>query len=206
MEKANEKEKKLREQELSAEKAEEWFKHEINGFEERIRKRTEHDNFVRNSMKSMRSKTFVNSWHMQEHESAAMWSHYAEHSEGIAIESTYNKLISSLSSCDVNIHIGVVKYLDYSKEFIPNNGQALLPFMHKRKSFEQEKELRALFIDMSTNQSGLYIPVNLDTLIRRIFLAPTAPSWVFESLQSLISRYNLRKPIVQSDLASSPIY
>ena len=36
--------------------------------------------------------TAVNCWHINEHESAAMWDLYLKSNEGIAIQSTYQKL------------------------------------------------------------------------------------------------------------------
>ena len=52
---------------------------------------------ARSFAKSNREVTFVNCWHAQAHESAAMWSQYLKSQDGIAIQSTYKKLIDSLA-------------------------------------------------------------------------------------------------------------
>lgn len=174
---------------------------------------------IRNLGKADREKTFVNSWHAQEQESAAMWNLYVKSDEGIAIESTYERLVDSLSDYDqFGVFIGMVKYMDYQRDLIPyRNG--LLPYISKRLSFEHEKELRALIwtpehgkndmdpaINRYSDHAGLYVPVNLAKLIKRIFVAPTAPHWMLELLASLVKKYDLELDVVQSDLASTPIY
>ncbi len=86
----------------------------------------------------------VNCWHMNEHESAAMWKLYLKSDEGIAVQSTYNKLLNSMhDSNDFMLLVGAVNYIDYNKEVIPF-GNAFYPYIHKRKSFEHERELRAV--------------------------------------------------------------
>jgi hypothetical protein len=59
----------------------------------------------------------INCWHMNEHESAAMWKLYLKSDEGIAIQSTYRKLRESITD-DEKVYLGVVKYIDYEKEWI----------------------------------------------------------------------------------------
>ena len=174
---------------------------------------------IREYGKGDRERTFVNSWHAQEQESAAMWSLYVKSNEGIAIESTYERLVSSFAEYDqFGVHVGMVKYIDYQTDLIPyRNG--LLPFITKRLSFEHEKELRALIwtpehgkndmapgINRYGDHAGLYVPVNLTKLIKRILVAPTAPHWMLELLESLVKKFDLELVVVQSDLASTPIY
>ncbi|MGE4290089.1 MAG: hypothetical protein AB7E36_15495 [Salinivirgaceae bacterium] len=77
----------------------------------------------------------INCWHMNEHESAAMWKLYLNSNEGIAIQSTYSRLKESLID-KYPIHLGLVKYIDYENDYF-ESGNHLLPFLHKRKSFEQ---------------------------------------------------------------------
>lgn len=175
---------------------------------------------IRQFVKANREVTFVNSWHAQAHESAAMWSQYLKSQDGIAIQTTYKRLIESLAGYEeYEIHIGMIKYIDYNVEAIPM-GNLLSPFMYKRKSFEYEKELRCLIwtpqhgkndpTDPDKNKyketNGIYVPVNLEVLIQKIYLAPTSPLWVRKLLESLVMKFDLEKPVVQSDLASVPVY
>jgi len=59
----------------------------------------------------------INCWHMNEHESAAMWKLYLKSNEGIAVQSRYNKLRDSIID-DETVNLGKVKYLDYDAESI----------------------------------------------------------------------------------------
>jgi hypothetical protein len=174
----------------------------------------------RNVVKYNRSTTFVNSWHIKEFESAAMWKIYLSNNEGIAIQSTYQRLIESLASYnDFDIHIGKIRYIDYEKEAIPK-GNLLSPFMYKRKSFEYEDELRALIWtpeygknDLANPQFnkyadvlGLYVTVDIEHLVENIFVAPSAPSWILEVIRSIAKTLGVDKEVKQSNLASTPIY
>jgi hypothetical protein len=85
---------------------------------------------------------------MNEYESAAMWSLYATggRDQAIAIQSTYARLEKALEQYP-DVHIGVVHYIDYEKDWMPE-GNLMYPSVHKRKSFEHERELRAVIYDM----------------------------------------------------------
>ncbi|NPT44370.1 hypothetical protein GNZ12_24270 [Paraburkholderia sp. 1N] len=96
----------------------------------------------------------VNCWHMNQHESAAMWSLYLKGSNGVAIQSTYRKLRDCFSGVQGDIFIGEVRYIDYESEFIDGTPNAFAPFMYKRKSFEHEKEVRAAIVRPPPNVEG----------------------------------------------------
>jgi hypothetical protein len=92
--------------------------------------------------------------------------------------------------------------------------------MCKRKSYEHERELRALIwtpqhgknaigdplVNKFRDLAGLYVPIELEQLITRVYVAPTAPPWIAELLTSVVEKYKLKKVVVQSDLASTPVY
>lgn len=165
---------------------------------------------------------YVNSWHVLEHESAAMWTLYLRSQDGIAVRSTYPRLVDSLSDYhEFPIFIGKIRYIDYEREIIPW-GQVLFPAMHKRKSFEHEQELRALIwtlvepkhnFDFNNPKAnpfhdvmGLYVDVDLDKLIDQVYVAPTAPKWLVDLLTTLMKKYGFNKDVVvHSSLASLPL-
>jgi len=169
-------------------------------------------------MKVNQTLVFVNSWHVQAYESAAMWSQYLKSQDGIAVQSTYKNLIASIAQYEeYEINIGMVQYVDYKKEVIPMNW-SLTPFMCKRKSFEHERELRCFLhlfnrrfllqcdpeLEKFKEVYGIHVPVDLKVLIGAVYLAPTSPIWVRKLLESLMRKFNLEKPVLQSDLASVP--
>src|SRR5574341_1555783 len=77
-------------------------------------------------LKEQRPYMLLNCWHMNDQESAAMWKLYTKTNESIAIQSRYNLLRSVLPS---KADIGVVHYIDYEKDFVPE-GNALYAIMH----------------------------------------------------------------------------
>lgn len=163
--------------------------------------------------KWVREWTYITCWHANEFESAAMWDLYAKTDEAVAIETTYARLTQALPN---NSFLGVVQYIDYRTQWLPE-GNTFYPFLHKRKSFEHEREVRAIIQDLPVEQdqiaagkpnnaSGLSVPVALDSLIGKIHVSPTAPSWLGELLSSIVAKYGLHCPVEKSDLYSSPVY
>ena len=161
--------------------------------------------------------TYVNCWHINDYESAAMWKLYPTNDEGIAIQSTFKLLTESLNSyLDHNVYIGKVMYIDYETDWLPE-GNLFYPFLHKRKSFEHEHELRAVIMKPPTADGGtdytraapelgLYVRVELATLIERVFVSPTAPDWFEELVTSVAGKYNLQKEVKRSSLCEEPVY
>lgn len=166
-------------------------------------------------LKDSRKFTIINSWHMNEHESAAMWKIYLKTEEGVAIQSTFKRLTRSLKN-EYDVFVGKVKYIDYEKEWLPE-GNIFYPYLRKRKSFEHERELRAIIqkipvtggkLDLKKEifETGAYISVDLNILIEKIFVSPTAPKWFDELIKAIVRKYNLAKEVVKSNLANGPVY
>jgi hypothetical protein len=145
--------------------------------------------------------TLVNCWNLNEYESALMWKSYSTNNSGVAIQSTYTKLSQSFQKTSDKIFIGMVAYTDFTKEWM-DESNAYAPFMHKRKSFENEQELRCITslpdddyenrvlsdsdkerekINPSKpiivnshelTENGKFVKVNLTELIENIYIAP----------------------------------
>jgi len=158
----------------------------------------------------------INCWHMNEHESAAMWKLYLKSDEGIAVQSTYNKLRTSIID-DEPVFLGVVKYIDYETEWI-EVGNIFTPFVYKRKSFEHEREVRAVITKWPTGENtgidftkdtidhGLKVKVDVERLIERIYIAPSAPSWFADLVRALIHRYGYDFEVLHSKLNEQPVF
>jgi len=92
---------------------EEWRKQSNINDEKSFRMFIDAHRNMREHSRLEREVTFVNSWHCQEYESAAMWSLYLKTQEGIAIQSTYKRLVDSLAQyTDFGVKIGMVNYID----------------------------------------------------------------------------------------------
>lgn len=159
----------------------------------------------------LRERVYINCWHMNERESFAMWKLYARSSEAIAVQSTYELLRKCLA---VPI-IGSVQYIDYRLDFVPED-DLLRPFLYKRKSFEHERELRAIinvddadettWVGQTVGSVGRTVPVNLEDFIEQIYIAPTSSEWFADLVRGVMTRYALDKPVIMSSLDEQPVF
>jgi hypothetical protein len=173
-------------------------------------------------------------WHLAEHESEAMWKLYAN--EGIAIQSTVGRLVGSLPAATpvedpalTAIYVGVISYIDYAKDITrpmtapdgtPRWNNTYIPLMHKRKSFEHERELRAILTAVGDGHEdigagikvlrtaippeGCHVPVDLEKLVEQIVVSPSMPMWFVDVVAEAVHRHAHPMRVVRSDLAAAP--
>jgi hypothetical protein len=155
--------------------------------------------------------TFVSCWHINNYQSAAMWKLYLQSNEGIAIRSSVGRLIDSLVDKKYDIYVGKIEYISYSKDLIREG--SLSPYFHKRKSFEHEKELRAIIqsyprykngeINWSispNNKSGLNVEIDVNVLVEKIVLSPLCPLWQKELVKSVLKKFEYDMKVTRSTL------
>jgi len=154
---------------------------------------------------------YVNSWYINEHDSAAMWKCYAEHEDGIAIQSTVGKLKEAVKDFSEEIYISRISYIDYETSII-SEGDLFSNFLCKRKSFEHERELRAVLANFKLVESdtilpgGVAVPVDVKTLIEKILISPTASSWVKDLVETIAIKYGLGRIVKKSSLREGGLW
>ena len=174
--------------------------------------------------KRFRIALIINCWHINSTESDAMWRLYLKTNEGVAIQTTYERLIHSLQDNQDQIFVSKVRYLDYDKDIwyhehdYPMRGYDLYsPIVHKRKAFGHENELRVFqkieeavdtpnYWDHQPNKIGRNLPCNVEILIDKIILPPTAEDDVREKVKSILNKYGFKVEIIKSKLKDPPIY
>ena len=171
---------------------------------------------LHNYIKDKRRFVLVNCWHENEHESDAMWKLYAGHGEGIAIKTDFGSLKLSLVGDDP-VYVGRVNYVDYDTTFIQEN-DPVAPFIHKRKSFEHEREVRAIIQKHNViggkiivggpdiYEAGTYHEVDTSMLIKKVIVPPYAQDWFVELAQATAETFGLQSSVTKSSLAASPIW
>jgi hypothetical protein len=171
-----------------------------------------------------REMTAVNCWYVGDHESAAMWLTHAV--EGIVIETTFAHFLGSLPSPvtmteeSQAIQVGLVQYVDYETAIMPPNNSHW-PFIHKRKSFEHEHELRAViqaigsnmvdvgtfqFVESGVPPEGVLVPVDIVELIRKVHVAPSSPAWFADAVRAIVQRFGHGFPVEHSHLDATPFH
>ena len=149
-----------------------------------------------------RKHTFISCWHSNEYESEAMWKLYSVNTRNaVAIQTTAQHLYEALDK-DPRINIGKVMYVDFNKRFTSINGSC----WYKRKSFEHEREVRAIIRDFDVSSKGISIPIDISTLIDCIFISPYATRWFEEVVRSVVEKYEIQASVVYSDMTHQPFY
>ncbi|CAH0235070.1 hypothetical protein SRABI130_02844 [Pseudomonas sp. Bi130] len=162
---------------------------------------------------------FVNCWHANEYESAAMWDLYASRQAGVAIRTTVGNLKQSIVSPS-SVYISAVRYEDYSVH-IPNlASNSFLPALIKRRSFAHEHEVRLLAMNYENStwnstdpenphygysapgQSSMICEVDLNCLLGDVMFSPSMPDWLYDTLRDVSSRYDIKALYTKSDLYS----
>lgn len=176
-------------------------------------------------------------WYLDDHESEAMWNLYA--AQGIAIQTTFDRLVHAFpeqtpGKGEEPVYIGQVSYVDYERDALkpimrddgtPMWNNAFIPMMHKRKSFQHEREVRAVIHRFSTGaddfdklsdgsqfrraaiaEAGEHVPVDLNALVEKVHVSPRMPDWFREVVADAVVRFGYSFGVVQSALAAFPDY
>jgi hypothetical protein len=162
--------------------------------------------------KKMLGSFYCSCWHMNEHESAAMWRLYCQSNEAICIQSTFELLEAALPDW---VNVGVVRYIDYELDTI-EEGNLFNPVMTKRKSFEHEREVRAIALAWPQNPECevskavvgdvVRVPVDLTATLLTVRVSPTSPEWYRNVVDGLLAKFNLPLTVGQSSLDAKPLF
>jgi hypothetical protein len=175
--------------------------------------------YERSNMNLVRDLTrrgaFVNCWHMNEDESAAMWKVYS--GLGIAIQSTFQRLAKSFVDRYEPVYISTINYEDFMH--IPmrfDSENRIESTLYKRKMFEYERELRAFWLHepmtdgkitlmLENHPVGQSLNVDLRTLIEQVYISPGRRDWFQGLVRNVLDKYGFtRIPVVPSALDDVP--
>lgn len=181
--------------------------------ESRIEEYVEENREVR---KKEKEDYVINCWHMNESESAAMWKLYSTSKRSIAIKSSINRLMNSLSNIDFEIHLGKVRYIDFKKDK-QTIKYPVYRFIYKRHSFDYEKEFRAIFrrMDMNAEYSQMYrndfikginIPIDPNILINGIYISPKSQDWFLKLVREIKSKYGISARVRRTELDDNALF
>jgi hypothetical protein len=157
---------------------------------------------------------YVNCWFESHSESAAMWSIYAQNA-GIAVRSNLDRLEKVMEALPKRLHgfevnqwgFGRITYLDedeIAKQLRDPKRRDDLTFV-KRSSFSHEQESRLILgvkCSMKDSPTCLRLKVDLEPLIRRVHVSPTAPEWVADVVRREVRKYGLNTKVAHSTLYS----
>lgn len=164
--------------------------------------------------RSLLFRTYINCWHIAEHESMAMWGLYADNGRGLAIRSSYKRLVDEIKQStsrtkkarELDLYIGNIEYIDYETEKMnldvirkfPNAA----PFFYKRTAFQHERELRIGLMDYRSMNpaSSISLKIDLSALIDRIVIYPKTYPLFADAVKSIGRKFGVGKLVANSDL------
>ncbi len=136
--------------------------------------------------------TYVSCWRLGQHESEAMWRIYCPSGIGVALRTTYRRLVRWIEPHPV--YIGMVKYIDFDTGAYAS--RALIAFdwaMHKRIAFEHEREVRMvaerpahMHAEASAGQPGIEFPWEPDASVDVIHVSPYAQEYYADAVRAAV--------------------
>jgi hypothetical protein len=171
----------------------------------------------------LKQHVYVSCWHANNSESESMWRLYCGDQEGIALQTTYERLDGSISP---HAFLGEVTYVDYSADNrMSNDGNTLTPFMHKRLAFQHEREIRvalwapAYSISLGAKEPSEFLPSGTDypvfmidwdiiAAIDHVYVSPYAPEWFRDVVAAVLERFAqpLASRLMWSNMKGIPLY
>jgi hypothetical protein len=137
----------------------------------------------------------ISCWHTDatDVESMAMWKIYGGSAASVCVESTVGDLVLAMEiPDDVEVHAGLVSYLDYENDYVGND-DPLKVFFQKSKYYEFEKELRFVLHpkqieDLSSGREAFGTSVYVDpvSVIKGVIVSPAASGWFFELIKLIM--------------------
>lgn len=170
-------------------------------------------------MSVQRNIGYVNCWHKNRHESAAMWKLYSQSKESIAIKTSVKSLKRALSRSTQELIIGDVTYAEYTavdpywSQWISN---LFVPIYGKRLSFAHEQEVRISLLShndptesgfkFSKQLPGVSVAVDLSILFGNVYVSPSSPAWFRDVVIDVMKKYGLTGiEVIRSPLYEGPV-
>jgi hypothetical protein len=156
---------------------------------------------VRRIIPIWRQMTYVNCWCAFEHESHALWRVYCGATEGVALETNYSKLVSSLYS-------QTLRQVSYEKPGSNKQTPTLDELVtKKRPMFEYEHEFRIVqSLEIPSGALGLPIDWNPEEHLVSIRVHPEADASFMETVATSVADYApaLADRVIWSDMRAPP--
>jgi len=173
---------------------------------------------LRELWEKARTIIYVNCWYMADKECSAMWKLYSGASVGIALQSTYGKLNTAVCSKG-NYKIHPVQYLNYTTDRLPGT-ELWRPSLCKRIEYEDEREVRIIFCDLSRirkisndvvpvfveGPKNMEIHIEPEAFIDNVYIYPEHEPSSVGIIQAIVLKYSPGLNIRTSSLVRPPNY
>lgn len=155
----------------------------------------------------IKQNTYLNCWSLGAKDNIALWKIYGGGlKECVAITTTPKKLAQAALNWGSfgYTEIRKVRYIDHAGK-VPRGVYSLSSniFSVKHISYLFEKEVRVVLTrrkEVRETINSLRLPVNLNSFIRSIVLAPEAEEWFCELVKDVVEKYKVTAPVRKSKL------
>lgn len=177
--------------------------------------------FFAHFAEAFRKNYYVSCWHMNEFENNVMWGAYTRTKDAVAIRTTFADLQKNLPPFAL---MGVVRYLDYGSQPLPDRTNMYEWIMHKEAVYAGECEVRAVIFPPHDEAHGLADfkahhfakaedpefrlfapPINLSEIVQQVIVHPEATPEFRETVKTLCEDKGLPVP-TQSRRLRVPVY
>ena len=150
-----------------------------------------------------RKSTYINCWNMSAHESNALWKIYCKSTEGVVVQTNYEKL--NIIKRDYSIS-PVVYIIAGSNKKTPTHYDLATK---KRPMFSYEEEIRIFHFDEKSEYEGakgIKLKCDISNFIESIRVHPMAEVIFYETVQEVIKKYipDFSGNVIWSDMKLSP--
>ncbi len=146
-----------------------------------------------------------------------MWKLYSSSNEAVCIKTSCGKIAAQLPE---GAKFGKVRYIDFEAIKRPAGQISYDPAFLKRHSFEHEKEVRIVLLDIASpdaqqkkleelivpNSIGKTIPIRLEGLVEGVAIHPLSRDWFADIVEDVTRKYGFNFQISKSRLAEKPVY
>jgi hypothetical protein len=148
-----------------------------------------------------RKRFYVQCWHQNNFESAAMWKLYGSGYNTIAIQTDLESILSVIGE---QAYFGMVNYMDYNSDINLYHSNSFSPVLCKRHHFSHEREYRIVAADFSPDHPEkpriMEINIDINKLIKRILVPPETPDWYFNTIVDVAKKYDIWADVSKSDI------
>lgn len=162
--------------------------------------------------------TKISCWHIEDHESVAMWKLYSDLGKGVAITSTPKRLSFSLKPFRLKPEYGIeplwggnVAYVDLLQTRLQVSMLERFFFKHNAYSWEQEFRL-AISVRLAEEfgviipEDGIFVDVDISELIEEIHIGPEIDEFNRKHIIALCKEFDLGDRVRVTSLLGRPQY
>ena len=133
-----------------------------------------------------RKNTFISCWNKSSHESNALWKIYCENTDGVVLQTTYEKLNKIKGAHSLH---PVTYPIPGSNQSTPNHTDLVTK---KRPMFSYEDEVRIIHYDKNNEDKGvkgIQLEFDFENLIESVRVHPEADESFFYTVENIIQNY-----------------